>query len=418
MIQRCKSSHLYPICGASIVALVLLGCGEATTPSSPTVHPLPVVAAAGSTEAHLATIADEAVIMSWIEPEGEGVALRWSELNGKQWSTPVTIAAGDNWFVNWADFPSVEPINDTVWAAHWLVKKPGGTYAYDVTMAISRDSGAAWSEPFVPHQDGTATEHGFVSLFPWQGDVGALWLDGRKTQAEGEAHGHGGGMTLRAAAIDAELAPRNKTEVDGLVCDCCQTDVAIAASGPVAVYRNRTEDEIRDIYVARSINGDWKDGVAIANDGWEIAGCPVNGPAITAEGKHIGVAWFTAARGETKIRFAYSLDSGATFVDAIDISLDRPIGRVDTVLLADGSALVSWLRSAQGTAGDIVVRSVSADGELGPVHVIAATAAGRMSGFPQMVLRGEDVIFAWTDVNDTTTQVHTAIARAETLRPH
>ncbi len=417
MIQYRKMVFLYRVFGVLIVSHALLGCSETTVPSIPAVNPLPIVAAAGSAEPHLATANDGAVVMSWLEPYDDGVALRWSTLNGNQWSEVRTIASGKNWFVNWADFPSVEPIDDTLWAAHWLVKRPGGTYAYDVTMAISRDSGDTWSEPFVPHQDGTATEHGFVSLFPWQGDVGALWLDGRATQAEGDEHGHGGGMTLRAAAIDSDLAPRNKTEVDGLVCDCCQTDVAIAASGPVAVYRNRTDDEVRDIYVTRAVNGVWHDGVPVADDGWEIAGCPVNGPAIAAEGERLGVAWFTAASGETKVRFARSLDSGATFGDPIDIALDRPIGRVDTVLLADGSAIVSWLRAAQGTAGEICVRSVSIDGEMGPVHVIASTAAGRMSGFPQMVLRGEDVILAWTDVTDATTQVHSTVVRVDTLSP-
>jgi hypothetical protein len=276
-------------------------------------------------------------------------------------------------------------------------------------MSISQDSGATWSEPFVPHQDGTPTEHGFVSLFPWQGDVGALWLDGRKTQAEGDEHAHGGGMTLRAAAIDSHLAPLNKTEVDGLVCDCCQTDVAIAASGPVAVYRNRTDEEIRDIYVTRALDGDWTEGVPVADDGWEISGCPVNGPAIAANGEYLGVAWFTAANGETKVRFARSLDSGATFGEPIDIATDRPIGRVATVLLADGSALVSWLRSAEGTAGEVCVRSVSPTGVMGPVRVIATTAAGRMSGFPQMVSTADDVVFAWTDVSDAGTRLISAV---------
>jgi hypothetical protein len=116
------------------------------------------------------------------------------------------VARGEAWFVNWADFPSVVPIADRLWAAHWLARRPEGGYAYDVAMALSSDAGARWGATLSPHTDGTPTEHGFVTLFPWQGGVGAVWLDGRNMQP-GEAgdladHGHGeGGMTLRSVQL-------------------------------------------------------------------------------------------------------------------------------------------------------------------------------------------------------------------------
>ena len=176
----------------------------------------------------------------------------------------------------------------------------------------------------------------------------------------------------------------------------------------MAAYRNRTEVEIRDIYVARLENGQWHVGVPVAEDGWEIAGCPVNGPAIDARDNDVAVAWFTAAKGDTKVRFARVADAGKSFGTAIDIATDRPIGRVDTVLLKDGSALVSWLRSASGSEGEICIRHVKADSKPGREIVVATTAAGRMSGFPQMVLQGKTVVIAWTDVVDEATQVRTA----------
>ena len=33
---------------------------------------------------------------------------------------------------------------------------------------------------------------------------------------------------------------------------------------------------------------------AVYNDGWKIAACPVNGPAVAANGKRVALAWFTA----------------------------------------------------------------------------------------------------------------------------
>ena len=41
--------------------------------------------------------------------------------------------------------------------------------------------------------------------------------------------------------------------LDQRVCDCCQTSVAKTQDGPVAIYRDRSEEEIRDIYMVRIV---------------------------------------------------------------------------------------------------------------------------------------------------------------------
>ena len=406
-------SHSRSLILASVAAL-FVGCSSEEPAKEPDISFLPPVAGEGSAEPHLAKSTEGAVVMSWLEPSGDGVALKWSQMEDTEWSDPVTVASGSDWFVNWADFPSVEPINGDLWAAHWLVKRAGGTYAYDVAISISEDGGQTWGDPLLPHKDGTPTEHGFVSLFPADTGVTALWLDGRNMQPSDNGHGHGG-MTLRSAVIGGEGDITRKAVVDSLVCDCCQTDVAISATGPLAVYRNRTEGEIRDIYVTHLDSQQWSDGVPVAEDGWKIAGCPVNGPAIDALESEVAVTWFTAANNETKVRFARSSDAGKTFGDAIDIATNRPIGRVDTALLGDGSALVSWLRSADGSEGEICIRRVTADGELGPELIVATTASGRMSGFPQMVVRDDSVVLAWTDVGAESTSVRTAVVALDAM---
>lgn len=416
MKRTTQSSHLSKLfpTQVALLAVTLIGCTEDATVAGPQIIALASIAAAGSAEPHLATTSDGTVVMSWLEPSGEGVALKWSKLTEQRWSDARLVSSGDSWFVNWADFPSVQPITDDIWAAHWLVKRPGGTFAYDVAISISEDAGTTWDDPITPHDDDTATEHGFVSLFPSDGGVAALWLDGRNMQPSEDGHGHGG-MTLRSAVIGTSDELTNKTVVDDLVCDCCQTDVALTSSGPVAVYRNRTEDEIRDIYAARFENNEWQAGAPIAEDGWKISGCPVNGPAIDANENTVATAWFTGANNNTTVRFARSTDAAQSFSAAIDIASDRPIGRVDTVLLADGSALVSWLRSASPSTGEVRIRHVATNGHLGPSHLIATTAAGRMSGFPQMVLRGDEVVIAWTDVNNEETAVRTAVIGVQGL---
>lgn len=369
---------------------------------------LDVDAGPGSAQPHMARGADGTVVLSWLEPRGEMSVLRFSVLGPDGWSAPHEVAEGGNWFVNWADFPSVVPISGSFWAAHWLQKRPEGGYAYDVYVTISRDSGQSWSEGLIPHRDGTPTEHGFVSLFPWQDGAGVIWLDGRNMQAEGGEHGHGGGgMTLRSAVITPDGSLESESQIDGLVCDCCKTDVAVARDGPVAVYRNRTEEEIRDIYLARADRKQWAKGEAVADDGWEISGCPVNGPAIAAQGDAVAVAWFTNAEDSPRVRFARSSDGGRTFGPALDIDDDEPIGRVDVAMLPDGSAALSWLDSA-GSDGEIKVQLVDPDNHPGSIYRIARSEVSRPAGFPQLAVDELSLVVAWTDASGGLTQVKSA----------
>jgi len=375
--------------------LTLAACSEPESGPAP-----------GSAEPHLAPGPGGTVIMSWLESHGGVTALRYSLLSASEWSTARTIASGDNWFVNWADFPSIVAINDTLWAAHWLVKAADGTYEYDVAVSISTDGGETWQEPVTPHTDGTLSEHGFVSLYPQQGGVGALWLDGRNMES---------GMTLRSAVVSKDNQITDSQLADDLVCDCCQTDVAMGPDGPIAVYRDRTTDEIRDVYVMRMINGEWEQGRPVADDGWKIAACPVNGPAIATRGDNVAVAWFTAANNNTKVRFAMSTNGAESFGDAIDIAVDRPLGRVGLLLLDDGTALVSWLSQGEGSEGLIQARAVFADGARGEVTTVAKTSSGRMSGFPQIAEYGDSIVFAWTQTGTEESMVRTLIYAKNTL---
>lgn len=382
--------------------LALAACGGCTRESIEmrlSVSPLEAPAAAGSGEPNLAVAPDGRVLLSWIEPLGENRhSLRYAaRAKGGAWSKPETIASGSGWFVNWADFPSLAALPDGTLFAHWLAKSGPATFAYDVRVTTSRDGGRTWSEPVTPHRDGTQTEHGFVSMSPASGQaMGVVWLDGRKTA--GTAHeGHGGAeMSLVHNTLDREGRLGPETVLDGRVCDCCQTDAAVAEGATVVVYRDRSEKEVRDMSVVRFVDGRWSEPRPLAHDGWEINGCPVNGPAVAAAGREVAAAWFTAANETSRVRAAFSADSGATFGPPIVVDDGRPLGRVDVVFLAKGAALVSWLEQAQkGT--ELRVRRVSPDGTRGEALTVADSSAARSSGFPRMVVSGGEVILAWRD---------------------
>ncbi len=404
--------------GAGLIMLcVLTACTVEDTSihDSATIVVLDVPAEAESRSPNLAVGPNGSVVLSWLEADGPGHALKYSTLEGTSWRDAATVASGDNWFVNWADFPSVVPISENLWAAHWLVSQPAGGYAYDISVALSSDSGQAWSDPMTPHRDGTATEHGFVTLYPNETGVGLVWLDGRNMVNEVTDDVAASGMTLRAASLSPDMVLSNELQVDGLICDCCQTDVAQTGAGPVAIYRDRTSSEIRDIYVSRYVGDRWQEGKPMGNDNWNIPGCPVNGPVIEADENSVVAAWFSAANDIPRVQVGFSGASAKSFAKPIDVVSAETLGRVGLAILPDGDVAVSWLRKASVSSAEVCVRRVSADGSLGPVRVISPGDDVPRFSVPRMVRAGEDLILAWTRRIDDTSHVITARVPIETL---
>jgi hypothetical protein len=430
MTVKCRVRTLVLLAVAAFVS----GCGrggsgsslsQATPTPQPAVPPLEVrerdsPSGEDSREPELFAAADGRVIMSWVEKVGEKrYALRFAARDEAGWSEPRTVSEGENWFVNWADFPSVIALPDGSMAAHWLVKSGPGTYAYDVNISRSKDGGKSWGKPVVPHTDGTQTEHGFVSLLPLpDGRLGAVWVDGRATKDVKEGHDENTplpvSMQLRYAAVDAGGKLSDEAVLDERVCECCQTSAALTSEGPIAAYRDRSEHEVRDIHFVRRQGEGWSGPRPVHADNWEINGCPVNGPSVAADGRRVALAWFTAEGDKPRVQVAFSNDAGATFGAPARVDDGEAMGRVDVVLLADGSALVCWM--AGGTDGGAnKVRRVAPDGALGPVSIIARTDVSRSSGFPRMARLGDTVHFAWTQFGKPS-QVRTATADVSAFR--
>ena len=348
----------------------------------------------GSAEPNLALGADGKVYLSWLEPANPGYSLRFAEHDGVNWSPARTIVTRTDFFVNWADFPSMEVLDGSRLAAHWLQRNGNSTYAYGVRIALSNNGGTTWSEPIIPHRDTTQSEHGFVALWNERGTLGAAWLDGRKF--EKDDHDLSNEMMLVSTTVlpNGKLGP--ETRLDERTCDCCQNAVAVTANGPIIAYRNRTADEIRDIYVTRRVNGKWIVGVPAFNDHWKIAACPVNGPALAARDNRVALAWFSAPGDSARVQVAFSDNGGAKFGAPIRVDGGSPAGRVDVSLLPDGGALVTWVERTGGDTAAVRARRISRAGKAGTTTTIASSSIARASGFPKAVITGSNVIFAWT----------------------
>ena len=361
-------------------------------------------APAQAAQPDLVVAADGRLLLSWIETGNAGAhALKFAAFDGNAWNGPKEIARGEDWFVNWADTPHVLATGDgTIWA-HWLRRSAKATYAYDVVLSRSADGGDTWSEPLTVNDDGTPTEHGFVSLWPRSRDsIGIAWLDGRDMGGGGHAShdGHDAGtMTLRAAHFDARLHKSAETELDPRTCDCCQTDAAMTARGPLVVYRDRDGDEIRDIVTTRFDNGAWTLPRKVHDDRWKMPACPVNGPAVAAKGTQAWVAWYTAAGDLPKVRIARSQDAGDSFSAPVDLDSGPGVqGRVGVA--ADGDAVwVSWSREdAEGQSLWLARYDAGLGKELQRLRVASLQGRGRATGFAQLVARDDAAYLVWTDV--------------------
>ena len=152
--------------------------------------------------------------------------------------------------------------------------------------------------------------------------------------------------------------------------------------------------------VVRFVDGRWSPPRTLAADGWEINGCPVNGPAIAADGATVAVAWFTAPNDKAAVKVAFSNDAGATFGAPIAVDDGRPLGRVDIVMLDRDAALVSWLEQGEKGAAALRVRRFGVGGSRGAAATVAESTGARSSGFPRMARSGAKVIFAWRDAAD------------------
>jgi hypothetical protein len=382
-----------------------------------TIETLTTPAQVNSGQPQLSESTHGRVLLSWIERTGSTATLKFAEHANGRWTPTRTAASGDDWFVNWADVPSVIRLSNGTLVAHWLQKSGADTYAYDVRLSSSVDEARTWAPSFTPHHDGTKTEHGFASLVQMPaGGLGLVWLDGRAMVGGHEAH-DGGAMSLRFAEFDARFTQVTETLVDARVCECCPTAAAVTADGLITAFRNREDNEVRDIHVSRLANGKWTAPDAVHDDGWTIPACPVNGPALAARGRIVAIAWFTVKGAQGQAYAAFSDDAGRTFSPPVRLDEAGSLGRVDVALMDDGSAVATWIEFADDRA-QFRTRLVRRDGTRSPAVTVAGVAGSRTSGYPRLARHGGQLVFAWTEAGDGgVLRVRTATARIPSQSP-
>jgi hypothetical protein len=333
--------------------------------------------------------------LSWISSKEENKAfLNYSQYKKGRWIKPQVIASGSDWFVNWADFPAHAINQDLIITSH-LKKSASGTYTYDVILNLQKLSGEKIRENFLLNTDGVKAEHGFVSIMA-NNEKGFFitWLDGRNT-IEKKLEGDHKPMTIRFAEITDKGDVIKESELDASTCDCCQTSIAITNDGPIVVYRDRSEEEVRDIYIVKNINGTWEKPNAVHNDEWIINGCPVNGPKVAVNSKNLAVSWFTVSNNHPLVNVSFSKNNGNSFGAPLKVNDHDAIGRVDVAFLNDEEVIVSYME-VDDIGTYLRIKKVSFDGKISEPITISKIDGGRNTGVPQLEIIDSEIFIVWT----------------------
>jgi len=352
------------------------------------------------------TSSNGSLALTWISSDKDmNASLNFRQFKNKQWTNSQTLAIGSDWFINWADFPTHAISGDRVLTSY-LKKSASGRYTYDVFLNLQKLSGEKIKEDFILNTDGFKAEHGFVSIAEGNNEGFFItWLDGRNT-VEKELNGNHKPMTIRFAEITNAGDIVNEIELDSSVCDCCQTSITNTDKGPIVVYRDRSDKEIRDIYVTRNIDDGWETPVPVYNDEWEIYGCPVNGPKVVSNSNNLAVSWFTVADGKPSVNLSFSESYGSSFSNPIKINDYTAIGRVDVAFLNDNEVLVSYME-VDDVGTYLRLKKVSIDGTVSKPITISKIDSGRNTGVPQLEILDNEIFIVWTVFENDNNQLKT-----------
>jgi len=201
----------------------------------------------------------------------------------------------------------------------------------EIKVSRSVDGGRTFSPGRPLQAAGAPGDRGWHAMaLDASGTAHVMWLDHRGLASQGTAS-H---AAHEAAALDGVAmarksglyyardtggtAPHERELLSG-VCYCCKVALATAPGGAVfAAWRHVYPGNIRDIAFIASRDGGRTFGAQgrVSTDGWELAGCPDDGPAMAVDlDGTVHVVWPTVLAGPTPegaIFYASSRD-GRTF---------------------------------------------------------------------------------------------------------
>lgn len=351
-------------------------------------------------------------VLSWVEGDEDSLFLYYSisEDNGKTFSTPIEVSSTNGLNPHKESMPKLAFKSDGTIVALYQKRTPipKNRFAGAIYYTQSKDNGITWTKSKYLHSD---TTHGIgrsffdITALP-DGEVGAIWLDGRKRQRNGS--------TLCFAKTSPGNGFGQDIEIGQKTCQCCRTDIFVDDQNLIHVaYRDIINDSIRDIvHLSSPDNGiSFTESTRISEDNWVINGCPHTGPSITNSKNGVSFFWFTS--GGTDGVYTTNLTRNTT--DFSNRELINPHARhPQAITLKNGTHVLSWdetFKTSEGFINKIGIRFKTLDGKESVKYI---TTEHEDCNHPVLIESiDSQVVLAWvqkTILNETAQVYHTAVS--------
>jgi hypothetical protein len=264
-------------------------------------------------------------------------------------------------------------------------------------LARSEDWGHSFSKPVEVDSGSSASQSFFnVSISP-QGHVYVAWLDGRDRAKTG------GSAVYLARSTDRGSTFQKSVRVGLGVCPCCRTSIAFSGASSVHVSWRSESENIRDMVVATSNDAGqtWSEPVRVAEDNWNINGCPHSGASMATLGDRLFISWHTVRDRRAELYLAYSDDGGRTFSPRQSLAGDLLDPNHSALFEAGGKLVVVFqARDPQKNAGwsktATYFREIDAAGAAAPL-----VRVGQLDGsasYPTLTWEAPGKLFVvWTE---------------------
>lgn len=344
----------------------------------------------------------EKPVISWVEIDSAGYKrfyfARWDE-NSYSFDKSKSIPLEQNTSIHEEGMPKVAFKGNGTIIAIYETSTPSETEKWgigDVRYVESYDDGDTWSEPrSVFKTEPNELSYSFSHILRLgNGEVGVTAL-GTYTGEDEDM-----GRPVVYTATDGNKGFMELIIISETGCECCRTAIAGDENGNVRiVFRDLQKGSIRDIAMSSSSDygktfGDAQD---ISDDGWEIYGCPHNGPSIVVKEGRTYLSWYTGtdddgvyfaeyAADGSRIRKAY-LDNSAQFSQlTLSANENTPVIAYDTEYTF-GSSVYSKIVASRVESDKIYTLDVSDNKSIAAYPVIQS-------------LKESSVIVAWSENKD------------------
>lgn len=274
------------------------------------------------------------VVVVWTAKLGRGTALLTARsIDGGRTFTPTTPVAGTEAAGN-RGWQAVAAGGDGRVFAAWLDHRDTvATPAVPAAAAAPASSSGGTAAPAVAGAGHAAHQHG------------ASAPGGEDPTARAQR------SQLFFGEVGGAAAPRG---IARGVCYCCKTSLVTAGDGRVvAAWRHVYPGSVRDIAVAESRDGGRTFGapVRVSQDGWQIDGCPENGPSAAidaAGGLHVLWPSLVRAGGREQLQL-FLASAGAGLAFGARTALPTSGAAYHPQLLAvDGRLVAAWDETTDG----------------------------------------------------------------------